>query len=365
MTARRVLLSGVVLAQPMGGVRRHAAELLPRVARRLAERGGGLTVLCGRAPPAVELPPEVERAPSDVPARPIPVRALLESRALASALAAARGAGRPFDLVHTAHLPAPRGLAAPLVLLLHDLKVLDGAHTPFSRRLVGRGVVQRALARAAAVAVVSAALRDELLERFRVPAERVHVVPNGADHLDVLPREPGADAPLACVGHLEPRKNVELLLRALALDPGLPRLVLAGADVGGERARLEGVARELGVAGRVDFAGPLDDAALARLYARAACVVLPSRREGFGIPAAEASRAGAPLAVARTPALVEVAGPDAPSFDVGDARACAAAIRAALAATPVTLARAAERAAALTWDASAERLLACWDAALG
>jgi hypothetical protein len=48
VSAPRVLVSGVVLGQPMGGVRRHNAELLPRVARLLAERGGSLAVLEGR-----------------------------------------------------------------------------------------------------------------------------------------------------------------------------------------------------------------------------------------------------------------------------------------------------------------------------
>jgi hypothetical protein len=46
--APRVLVAGTVLGQPMGGVRRHNQELLPRVARRLAARGGALAVLAGR-----------------------------------------------------------------------------------------------------------------------------------------------------------------------------------------------------------------------------------------------------------------------------------------------------------------------------
>ena len=63
--APRVLVSGVVLGQPMGGVRRHNAELLPRAAALLSEAGGELVVMEGREPVAFELPPEVRRLQSD------------------------------------------------------------------------------------------------------------------------------------------------------------------------------------------------------------------------------------------------------------------------------------------------------------
>jgi len=74
------------------------------------------------------------------------------------------------------------------------------------------------------------------------PGWRVRVVPNAADHFEPLPREPREDAPLVHVGHVEPRKNIELLLRALAHDPALPRLVLAGAP-GSRRRRTRPNAR--------------------------------------------------------------------------------------------------------------------------
>ena len=60
---------------------------------------------------------------------------------------------RPFDLVHTGHLPAPKSLPVPQTVTIHDLRSLDLPHTPFSRRLVARAVVGRALAGAAGVIV--------------------------------------------------------------------------------------------------------------------------------------------------------------------------------------------------------------------
>jgi len=363
--APRVLLSGLALDQPMGGVVRHARELLPRAGRLLAQRGGSLAVLEGRGGLPLTLPPEVERVPCSVPAQPALVRASLETGSLRRALAGAAARGRAFDLVHTAHLPAPRSLPLPYTLLLHDLKSLRSAHEPLPRRLVAHTVVGRAVRGAALVITVSEALREEVLELSGIPPERVRVVPNAADHLTPLERAPQGDSPLVHVGHVERRKNLALLLHALARDPSLPRLVLAGAPKGREDMRLRDLAARLGVSARVEFVGLLDDAGLARLYARAACAIFPSWREGFGIPALEARLAGVPVAVSRSAALLEVAGGETPSFAPDDPAGCAAAIRAALATPREALARAAERARSFRWDDSAARRGEAWTAAAG
>ena len=357
MSAPRVLVSGVVLGQPAGGVRRHNQELLPRAARLLAAAGGALAVLEGKEPVAFELPPEVERIPSHVPPGPPLARALQEGRALAEVLR-----GHAFDLVHTAHLPVPRRLPLPFSLTLHDLRALELRHTPFSRRFFAKHVIGEAVARASTVIAVSETVARALAERFR--PRRLAVVPNAGDHLAILPRARADGAALLHVGHLEPRKNLELLVRALALDPALPDLELAGRAKDGEDERLRALARELGVEARVRFLGPLPDERLPELYARCAAVVIPSRLEGFGIGVLEAQRARAPLAIADAGALPEVAGADVPRFDPDDPAACAHAIRAALAQPRATLEDHASRGGRFTWDASAERLVEAWTAAV-
>lgn len=363
LRAPRVLLSGVVLGQPMGGVRRQALEVLPRAARLLAQRGGRLTVLEGAQPLGFELPPEARLVRTDVPAGPPLVRALAEGRAWLEECERARERGQPHDLVHSAHLPTPPRSPLPYAFLLHDLRALAGEMAPFARRLVARGVIGRALRGAAVVLTVSETVRGEILARYRLDPSGVAVVPNAADHFEPRPRAAGPDAPLVCIGHLEPRKNLDLVLRALALDPGLPRLVLHGAAKPGEELRLRALARELGVAARVEFAGPFAEAELPSLLAGAAALVLPSRLEGFGIGALEAQRALAPLAIAAAGALPEVAGPSTPSFHPDDAAACVAAIRRALAASPAELEAAAQQAARFTWDGSALRLVEAWELA--
>ena len=361
MSAPRVLLSAVALAQPMGGVVRHNRELLPRLAALLAERGGHLALMEGREPPAFELPDEIERLPSSVPPRPAFARAAAEGRALRAHLAAAAARGAPFDLVHTAHLPAPRTPGTPYTLTLHDLKSLSPVARPLAQRLFGRAVIGDAVRRAALVLVVSEALGRELRAHFELDPERVRVVPNAGGHLEVQARAAGNA--MLYVGHVEPRKNIEVVLRALALDRELPELLIAGAERGEEGERLRALAAALGVRSRVRFLGHQADDALAHQYAAARCVVLPSQREGFGIPILEAQRARAPLAVADLPALVEVAGDDVPRFPPTDAEACARALRRALETDSGTLERHAQRAARFDWDRSAELWLAALEAA--
>ncbi len=348
MKAPRVLVLGSVLGQAAGGVRRHNAELLPRAAGLLAERGGELIVLEGRGGIAFALPEECARVRADIPAGPPLARVRAENRFLS---ALAHGA---CDLVHGAHLPLAGRHALPCTLLLHDLRRLEPALYPVHRRWLARMVLRQALARASALATVSEAVRVELIEVLRVDPRRIRVIPNAADHLPLLPRAPLADAPLIALGHLEPRKNLALLLRALALEPGLPRLEIHGAAKAGEAERLRKLAEQLGVAARVRWCGPIEEQALPELYARAAAAVFPALVEGFGIGVLESLRARCPTAVSRIPAHREIA-PQAPSFAPDDPAECVRAIRAALSGGAAPL-----KAERFSWDRSAAALVDFW-----
>jgi glycosyltransferase involved in cell wall biosynthesis len=351
--APRLLVSGVVLGQPMGGVRRHNKELLPRLARLLEENGGSMAILEGKDRIEFELPPSIEIVRSNVPMHPILLRAEAESRALRKALRAAEARGKRFDLVHTAHLPAPRGLEVPFTLTIHDLRSISPTQGSTARRAIAKRVLNDALRRALRVFTVSRTIANEVRRHFIIEAERIAIVPNGVDHFTPLPREKRQGAPIRCIGHVEPRKNIELLIRALASDATLPRLEVNGAGKGDEVERLRALAAELGLTERVHFAGAFDEAELPRLLADAACVCIPSWIEGFGIVALEAERALAPLAVARGSSLNEVAGPEAPAFSPNDAVECARAMHAAIALPHSDLEHAKLRADRFTWDAAA------------
>ena len=355
--APRVLVLGTVLGQPQGGVRRHNAEILPRAARLLEAGGGALAVLSGREPPACELP-GVELLRGSAPARPVVLRAALEARECARALAEAERAGRPFDVVHTAHLPPPE-CPVPLTLLVHDLRGLDARVSNLPRRMAARTAYARAKRVAALWMVVSEAMGRELSTALSVPARRIHLVGNGGDHFAAAPRAAGRGAPILALGHVERRKNLEVLLRALALDPGLPPLVVHGAAKDGEDERLRRLADELGIATRIEWRGSVDEAELPALHARAGVVCVPSFVEGFSLVALEAQLAEVPLCVADIPALAEIA-PRASRFAPDDAAGCARALRAELARDPAELGEARRLAAERTWDACARRLVDGW-----
>ncbi|MDZ4772806.1 MAG: glycosyltransferase family 1 protein [Planctomycetota bacterium] len=351
--APHLLVSGVVLGQPMGGVRRHNRELLPRLARLLGEHGGSMAVLEGKDKIEFELPESIAILRSNVPMHPVLLRAEAESRALRKALRTKSASGKPFDLVHTAHMPAPRGLEVPFTVTLHDLRAISETNGSAPRRAIAKRVLADAMKRALRVFTVSGTVATELRRHFVIEEHRVGVIPNGVDHFTPAPRDVTADAPIRCIGHVEPRKNIELVLRALALDETLPRVEVCGAGKGAEIERLTALAAELGVANRVHFSGAFDEADLPRLLATAACVCIPSWIEGFGIVALEAQRALAPIAVARGSSLNEVAGDGTPSFAPTDAAACAKAIHAAIATKQSVLAHAQVRADRFTWDAAA------------
>lgn len=139
-------------------------------------------------------------------------------------------------------------------------------------------------------------IRDWLVERGW-PAERAHFVPNFVqDFAGAAPA--GLSAPprtprLLALGRLHRNKGFDVLLRALALLPGA-HLSLAGE--GPERAALEALARELGVAGRVSFLGWRADAGA--LLAACDVFVCPSRHEPLGNVVLEAWSAARPVVAA-------------------------------------------------------------------
>jgi glycosyltransferase involved in cell wall biosynthesis len=114
--------------------------------------------------------------------------------------------------------------------------------------------------------------------------------------------------------------------------------------------------------------GRVDEATLDALYRGAAALVMPSRSEGFGLPALEAMARGCPVVASRAGALPEVVGDAGILVPPGDADALAAALDRlltddSLAATLAAAGR--RRAATFTWSACTAAHLAAYHAALG
>jgi glycosyltransferase involved in cell wall biosynthesis len=202
------------------------------------------------------------------------------------------------------------------------------------------------------VFAISETTRQDLLERFCLPAEKVKVTHLGVSVVEPAPGPlPFSETPwILYVGdRSKPYKNWQRVLDAVRALGSEGRLACFGSPAtADDLAAVE--ARRL--TDRVRFIGG-DDHDLARTYRAASVLVYPSLFEGFGLPPLEAMAHGCPVVAARAGAIPEVAGDAALLFEPTDPDALADALTLVLedgdrAASLRTAGRA--RAATYTWD---------------
>jgi glycosyltransferase involved in cell wall biosynthesis len=228
---------------------------------------------------------------------------------------------RPVDVFHgVTGFELPRRGPWALVTTVHDLVPLRlPALVPARHRWAVRCLLGGALRRAHRVIAVSETTRAELLARYGLPPARVVVVPEAAAPHFAPPPPPTLaaartryhlDRPYVLfVGFLEPKKNLGVLLEAVARLRrtgawGETELVVVGAPGWGPDPARH--AHALGLDGTVRFVGPVPDGDLPALYGGALAFAFPSLWEGFGLPALEAMAAGAPVIASNRGALPEV-----------------------------------------------------------
>jgi glycosyltransferase involved in cell wall biosynthesis len=257
-------------------------------------------------------------------------------------------------------LAPPVRHATPTVVAVGD--ALSWEHPEWFTRansLHARTVLTRALRRASAVMVPSQHTRDRLREAIGIDAV---VTPWGIGEQFT----PGDGNPRDCVlavGTLQPRKNLEAAIAAFErLERDDLPLVVAGARGWGDEAVVARV-RSSAAAARIQLVGRVSDAELVELYRRAACLVFPSRGEGFGFPAVEAMACGTPVVAASSGSLPEVLGNAAPLVDPEDVEGFAAAIEEVLADPERWRTRGLTRAAGFTWARCAEQTVAVYRSA--
>lgn len=229
------------------------------------------------------------------------------------------------QLVH--ELPAAR-----TVVTCHDVdtfrSVIEPEREPRSAlfRAMTRRIL-RGLQNAGHIVCDSEATREQLVHKAGVIEQKTSVVHNGP-HPDCTPSpEASADREAARllgpprssidvlhVGSAIPRKRIDLLIRIMAALGNRARLVRVGGAFAAEQAAL---ARDLGVTNIVVLPF-VDRSTLAAIYRRSALLVMPSEREGFGLPLLEALSCGTPVVASDIPALREVGADAAVYCEVGD-----------------------------------------------
>jgi len=153
----------------------------------------------------------------------------------------------------------------------------------------------------------SQASGSEILRDFGVRRDRLEMVWNGLD-TELYSPDPAVSRSqneILCVGRAsDPNKGIKTLIAALAKLASPVRLTLVDAGGSGNDARRW--ARSLGCSDRLEITGRIPNEDLVNLYRRAALVVVPSRYEGFGLPAVEAMACGTPVVATSAGALPEV-----------------------------------------------------------
>jgi glycosyltransferase involved in cell wall biosynthesis len=268
----------------------------------------------------------------------------------------------PVEVFHGTNFVLPPTRSAAGVVTIHDLAYEHHADTVAPATLRYRTLVPRALKRGAWAVTATEAVAGEIRERYGT--ERVAVAPLGVDPawIGAAPPRPAGlpEEYLVYVGNIEPRKNLPVLLDAVArLWPDVPPLVLVGSHTWGPALDASRVPE-----GAVVLPGYLPHDAVRAVVAHARLLVLPSRYEGFGLPPLEALAAGTPVVVSDLPVLREVLGGHATYAPPGDAGALAAAIGDALAAPPTAREARVAHAATYTWRRCAEATAAAYALAL-
>jgi len=186
--------------------------------------------------------------------------------------------------------------------------------------------------RAARVITISEFSRKEIIRVYGLAPEKVVVIPPGTE--DQPWRRPSAAQLTVClgspfflfVGSLFPRRQVGLVLQALARLPGHYHFVLVGESDPAKRAAFMSTPQQWQVADRVHCLGHVSDEELDDLYHRAVALVSPSTYEGFGLPVLEAMDRRLPVIAWDTPVMREVAGSAAVLLQSGDVAGLATAM---------------------------------------
>ncbi len=229
-----------------------------------------------------------------------------------------------YDILHPTYYNPyliPDAGGRTVVLTVHDL-----IHQLFPNYFPGDRTIEwqrHMIRRADRLIAISENTKRDLVERMKVPEEKITVIHHGlmfdGDGEGLSARERVAELPenyILFVGDRSRYKNFDGFVSEVApllAEYDLRLVCTGGREFTGEERTL---IRSFGIADRV-IRMTVSDAMLGRLYRHAVCFVYPSLYEGFGLPILEAYRAGCPVVLTRASCFPEIAGDAALYFEPG------------------------------------------------
>lgn len=212
----------------------------------------------------------------------------------------------------------------PSVVTVHDLAlfITKDAKPALKTLIAEKLLLGMAARKAKKILAVSQSTKDDLVRLFNTPKQKVTVTPlgydstlytdkNSPDDQKVLKKHSLKPDYLLFIGTLEPRKNIEGIIRAYGqltaeLQAQYP-LVIAGKK-GWYYDSIFTTVKDLKLEDKIQFLGRVPDEDLPALYRQAKIFLFPSFYEGFGLPVLEALACGTPVISANLSSLPEVVG---------------------------------------------------------
>ena len=227
------------------------------------------------------------------------------------------------DVYHSPNYMLPRFPGKRVVSILDLSTYRFPEQHPAARVAFVNGHIQKSLKSADHIVSISNTVKNELIDRFKYPEDRISVTHLGAS-TTFRPHSPSEFCTLA--GHLmlnfkgyflfvssiEPRKNLERLLdayltyRANSSTPPLP-LIIAGAP-GWKSQHIHQRLTHYAAEGFIRYLGYVHQKLLPPLVAGAKALLYPSLYEGFGLPVLEAMQSGTAVITSKNSAMTEVGG---------------------------------------------------------
>lgn len=228
------------------------------------------------------------------------------------------------DLFHATDFILPHTLSSTRTLLtVHDLSFIRVPETASPRlKAFLDAVFPRSVERADHVLATSLVTKNDLVDLYKTPADKITVLYSGVDQrfrrveddrtLQSICQKyglTGFDYALS-VGTVQPRKNYSGVIRALAeaRASGLDLHYAIAGSTGWLEEEMRQTITSTGMKDYVHLLGYVDDQDLPALYSASRMLLMPSLYEGFGLPVLEAMACGAPVITSKTSSLPEVAG---------------------------------------------------------